>query len=100
MFDPIIDLLQDIGPELKLLVSAIVGLLGIVFIVKPIGKAMAAFSDSSWMKGLMWIIAAIVIVALSVGIIAIIYGLGEEQGESMQDKLSYDSQPTKYEQRI
>ena len=100
MFDPIIDLLQDMGPELKLLVSAIVGLLGIIFIVKPIGKAFAAFSNSEWMKGLMWIIAAVVIVPLSAGIISIIYGLGEEQGERMEDNLSFDSQPTKYEQRI
>ena len=100
MFDPIIDFLQDMGPELKLLVSAIVTILGIVFVVRPIGKAFAAFSNSEWMKGLMWLIAAIVIVALSVGIIAIIYGLGEDQGESMEQKLSYDTQPTKYEQRI
>ncbi|MDG0820728.1 hypothetical protein M4L90_12435 [Staphylococcus equorum] len=97
MFQPVIDILQNLAPELKLLVSAIVAILGVVFVIKPVAQAFKAFSDSKWMQGLMWVIAAVVIVALSFGIIGIIYGVGEEQGTTMEEELSYQYQPENVE---
>lgn len=91
MLDPLIELVQNASPEIKLAISALIGIVGVVCVFKPAANTIASFSKAEWLKGLMWFAAAIVVVAISVGIITVVYGFGQKQGESIESELSYDT---------
>lgn len=88
MFDRLIETLQNLSPEIKLLISAIVGLAAVALIVKPIIKGMSSIADGRWVPGIIWLLAALAVVAIGVGIIAVVYGLGEDVGTDMENELS------------
>ena len=89
MFDPLIDLVKQFGPEIKLLVSVVIGIIGLALVVKPAGKSLSAFSNKEWMGGITWLLAGLVVIALSIGGIVFIYNVGEDSGDNMKDELGY-----------
>ncbi|MFS4929546.1 hypothetical protein SON31_12555 [Staphylococcus aureus] len=89
MLDPIIERIQSLGPEVKAVIAAIVVLAGIIFVAKPVLNCIKAFSDTKWLQGLMWGGAALAVVAISVGALAIVYGWGNELGSGMEGELSF-----------
>lgn len=88
MFDRLIETLQNLSPDIKLLISAIVGVAAVALIVKPVIKGMSAIADGRWVPGIIWLLAALAVVAIGVGIIAVIYGLGGDIGTDMESELS------------
>lgn len=88
MFDRLIETIQNLSPEIKLLISAIIGIAAIALIVKPIVKGMSSISDGRWVPGIIWLLAALAVVAIGVGIVAVVYGLGEDVGTDMENELS------------
>ncbi|HDG2601324.1 TPA: hypothetical protein PCY29_002507 [Staphylococcus aureus] len=89
MLDPIIERIQSLGPEVKAVIAAIVVLAGIIFVAKPIVNSLKAFSDAKWLQGLMWGGAALVVVAIATGALAIVFGWGKEVGNGMESELSF-----------
>lgn len=96
MFDPVIDFLQNLSPQLKAVVSVVVSIIGVACVLKPAANTLVSFSKADWMKGIMWLIAGIVVIAISIGIIAVTYGLGKKQGDSIKSELGYDNHNTEY----
>lgn len=89
IFDPFLDLLDKFEPEIKLIVSAIIGVIGLALVVKPVAKGMSAISNKEWVSGIVWILAAVVVVAIAIGGIVFVYNMGEEGGDNMKDELGY-----------
>lgn len=89
MLDPIIERIQSLGPEVKAAIAAIVLLAGIIFVAKPIVNSLKAFGDAKWLQGLMWGGAALVVVAIATGALAIVFGWGKEVGNGMEGELSF-----------
>lgn len=89
MLDPIIERIQSLGPEVKAAIAAIVVLAGIIFVAKPIVNSLKAFGDAKWLQGLMWGGAALVVVAIATGALAIVFGWGKEVGNGMEGELSF-----------
>ncbi|MBI5973938.1 hypothetical protein [Staphylococcus caledonicus] len=89
MLDPIIERIQSLGPEVKAVIAAIVVLAGIIFVAKPIVNSLKAFGDAKWLQGLMWGGAALVVVAIATGALAIVFGWGKEVGNGMEGELSF-----------
>lgn len=89
MFDPIIQRLQDISPELKPLVTAVIILVGLILLIGPAIKCIKAFSKSQWGEGIMWLLAGIAVIAVSVGAVAVIHSVGSDVGDGMKSNLSF-----------
>lgn len=87
MLDPIWDFLRQFEPEIKLGVSIILGLAGLALAAKPVLKGMSEISNNKWMGGLIWIVAGLAVVAISVGAIYIVYNLGTDTGGGMKQEL-------------
>lgn len=89
MLGPFIERVQALGPEIKALITVLIALVGIVFIAKPATKCIQSFSDAKWMQAIVWLCAGLAVVAISVGLIAILFGWGKELGSSMEDQLGF-----------
>lgn len=89
VFDPFLDLLDRFEPEIKMFVIAIIGIAGIWLVMKPAAKSMSAFANKEWMNGIMWLVAAIVVVVIAGGGIYLVYNIGNEGGDNMKDELGY-----------
>ncbi|MGZ9759376.1 hypothetical protein [Staphylococcus pseudintermedius] len=89
MLDPIIERIQALGPDVKAVIAAIVVLCGIIFVAKPIVNSLRLFGDAKWLQGLMWGGAALVVVAIATGALAIVFGWGKEVGTGIEGELSY-----------
>ena len=89
MLDPIVERIQALGPEAKAVIAAVVVLAGIIFVAKPVINSVKSFSDAKWLQGLMWGGAALAVVAISAGALAIVYGWGKELGNGMEGELSF-----------
>ncbi|WP_215392861.1 hypothetical protein [Staphylococcus aureus] len=89
MLDPIIERIQALGPEVKAVIAAIIVLVGIIFVAKPVINCIGSFRDAKWLQALMWGGAALCVVAVAAGALVIVFGWGKEIGTGLENELGF-----------
>lgn len=87
MLDTLTNLFSNLGTPIKTFITALLTLIGLGFSAKPFINAMKDISDKKWVGGIVWLAAAIAIIAIPVLFaVFVIFGakVGADVGTTFQ----------------